>query len=65
MEEVEKNILAMKTMLLGDGEVEPSQDQVSQLTVEICNEDVIPLFFHNLSFLGWEVSIESKYEPYI
>ncbi|KAL2524216.1 Mo25 family protein [Abeliophyllum distichum] len=44
----------MRTMLLGDVEVEPNMDQVSQLTLEICNEDVISLFIHNLSILGWE-----------
>ena len=46
----------MKVMLLGDGEVEPNVDQILQLAVEICKEDVISLFFHNLSILGWEVS---------
>lgn len=47
----------MRTMLSGDGEVEPNMDQVLQLTLEICNEDVISLFIHKLSILGWEVSI--------
>lgn len=54
MEEVEKNIVAMKVMLTGDGEVEPNPDQVSQLTLEVCNEDVIALFIHKLPILGWE-----------
>ncbi|XP_055818158.1 uncharacterized protein LOC129887192 isoform X1 [Solanum dulcamara] len=54
MEEVEKNIVAMKVMLAGDGEVEPNPDQVSQLTLEVCNEDVIALFIHKLLILGWE-----------
>ncbi|KAK4372494.1 hypothetical protein RND71_007878 [Anisodus tanguticus] len=54
MEEVEKNIVAMKVMLAGDGEVEPNPDQVSQLTLEVCNEDVIALFIHKLPILGWE-----------
>ncbi|XP_051152874.1 putative MO25-like protein At5g47540 [Andrographis paniculata] len=54
LEEVEKNISSMKTMLIGDGEAEPSPEQISQLTLGICNEDVIPLFFQNLPFLGWE-----------
>ncbi|KAI7742556.1 hypothetical protein M8C21_033153 [Ambrosia artemisiifolia] len=54
LEEVEKNFGAMKVMLLGDGEVEPNVDQITQLAVEICKEDVIPLFFHKLSILGWE-----------
>ena len=46
----------MKLMLLGDGEVEPNVDQITQLTLEICKEDVIPLLFHKLPILGWEVS---------
>lgn len=54
MEEVEKNIVAMKVMLAGDGEVEPNPDQVLQLTLEVCNEDVIALFIHKLPILGWE-----------
>ncbi|KAK4737854.1 hypothetical protein R3W88_001551 [Solanum pinnatisectum] len=54
MEEVEKNIVAMKVMLAGDGEVEPNADQVAQLTLEVCNEDVIALFIHKLLILGWE-----------
>ncbi|KAK4379921.1 hypothetical protein RND71_001783 [Anisodus tanguticus] len=54
MEEVEKNIVAMKVMLAGDGDVEPNHDQVSQLTLEVCNEDVIALFIHKLPILGWE-----------
>ncbi|XP_060217741.1 uncharacterized protein LOC132645026 isoform X1 [Lycium barbarum] len=54
MEEVEKNIVAMKVMLAGDGEVEPNPDQVSQLTLEVCNEDIIALFIHKLPILGWE-----------
>lgn len=56
LEEVEKNIATMKTMLSGDGETEPSADQITQLTVEICNDDVISLLFHKLPILGWEVS---------
>ncbi|KAL3812738.1 hypothetical protein ACJIZ3_014006 [Penstemon smallii] len=54
LEEVEKNIVTMKTMLSGDGEVEPSADQITQLTLEICNEDVISLLIHKLPILGWE-----------
>ncbi|XP_073301015.1 uncharacterized protein [Primulina huaijiensis] len=44
----------MKTMLSGDGEIEPSADQNFQLTVEICDEDIISLLFHKLPILGWE-----------
>ncbi|XP_019156948.1 PREDICTED: calcium-binding protein 39 [Ipomoea nil] len=54
LEEAEKNIMSMKVMLLGDGESEPNPDQVSQLTIEVCNEDAIALFFHQLTVLGWE-----------
>lgn len=43
-------------MLSGDGELEPNQDHVSQLTLEICQEDVIALFIHKLPTLGWDVS---------
>ncbi|KAL1543183.1 calcium-binding protein 39 [Salvia divinorum] len=54
MEEVEKNIMTMRTMVSGDGEVEPSADQITQLALEICNEDAISLLFHKLPILGWE-----------
>ncbi|KAJ7980164.1 Calcium-binding protein 39 [Quillaja saponaria] len=54
LEEVEKNFATMKCMLCGDGEAEPNVDQVSQLAVEICKEDVLALLIHKLSILGWE-----------
>lgn len=54
LEEVEKNTTAMKTTLSGDGEIEPVADQILQLTLEICDEDVISLLFHKLPILGWE-----------
>ncbi|THG04434.1 hypothetical protein TEA_003282 [Camellia sinensis var. sinensis] len=44
----------MRVMLCGDGEVEPNMDQVSQLTLEICKEDVLALFIHKLPILEWE-----------
>ncbi|KAJ4955812.1 hypothetical protein NE237_012595 [Protea cynaroides] len=53
LEEVEKNFVAMRTMLFGDGIVEPNANYVSQFTVEVCKEDVIVLFVHKLPFLGW------------
>lgn len=56
MEEVEKNIMMMRTMLSGDGEAEPIAEQITQLTAEICSEDAISLLFHKLTILGWEVS---------
>ncbi|KAK9692007.1 hypothetical protein RND81_09G234600 [Saponaria officinalis] len=54
LEEVEKNFSAMKVMLCGDGEAEPSSNQILQLTVEICNEDVIPLLVHKLLLFSWQ-----------
>lgn len=57
MEEVEKNLAAMRCMLCGDGEVEPNLDQVSQLVLEVCKEDVLALVIHKLPNLGWEVSL--------
>ncbi|KAI3873247.1 hypothetical protein MKX03_016955 [Papaver bracteatum] len=54
LEEVEKNVVAVKQALSGDGEVEPNPDNVSQIVVEICKEDVLVLFIHQLSILGWE-----------
>ncbi|KAI3975717.1 hypothetical protein MKX01_023143 [Papaver californicum] len=54
LEEVEKNVVAVKQALSGDGEVEPNPDNVSQIAVEICKEDVLGLFIHKLSILGWE-----------
>ncbi|XVE65719.1 hypothetical protein DITRI_Ditri08aG0022100 [Diplodiscus trichospermus] len=54
MEEIEKNFVTMRCMLSGDGEVEPTADQVLQLALEICKEDVISLVIHKLPILGWE-----------
>lgn len=54
LEEVEKNFTTMKFMLCGDGESEPSTDQILQLTLEICKEDVIPLLVHKLLILDWQ-----------
>lgn len=54
MEEVEKNFVTMRCMLLGDAEVEPNVDQALQLTQEICKECVIDLLIHKLPVLGWE-----------
>ncbi|KAK6913850.1 Mo25-like [Dillenia turbinata] len=54
LEEVEKNFVSMRGMLSGDGETEPNVDQVLQLALEICKEDVLALFIHKLPILGWE-----------
>lgn len=45
----------MRCMLDGDGESEPNMDQVIQLTVEVCKEDVLDLMVHKLPTLGWDV----------
>jgi calcium binding protein 39 len=42
-------------MLSGDGEIEPNQDQILQITLEICKQDVLALFVQNLPSLGWGV----------
>ncbi|OEL37536.1 putative MO25-like protein [Dichanthelium oligosanthes] len=55
LEEVEKNISSLRLLISGDGEVEPNQEQVLQITLEICKEDVISLFVQNLPSLGWTV----------
>ncbi|XP_074567638.1 uncharacterized protein LOC141824279 [Curcuma longa] len=60
-EEVEKNIQSIRQMLSGDGELEPNQDHVSQLTLEICKEDVIALFIHKLPTLGWDARKDLVY----
>nr|CAB3495883.1 unnamed protein product [Digitaria exilis] len=39
LEEVEKNISSLRLLISGDGEVEPNQEQVLQITTEICKED--------------------------
>ncbi|KAJ1297047.1 hypothetical protein BS78_01G348500 [Paspalum vaginatum] len=55
LEEVEKNISSLRLLISGDGEIEPNQEQVLQITLEICKEDVISLFVQNLPSLGWGV----------
>jgi len=55
LEEVEKNISSLRLLIYGDGEVEPNQEQVLQITLEICKEDVISLIIQNLPSLGWGV----------
>ncbi|KAK3147189.1 hypothetical protein QOZ80_3BG0279250 [Eleusine coracana subsp. coracana] len=55
LEEVEKNISSLRLMLSGDGEIEPNQEQVLQISLEICKEDVLSLFVQNLPSLGWGV----------
>ncbi|GJN33282.1 hypothetical protein PR202_gb21863 [Eleusine coracana subsp. coracana] len=54
LEDVEKNVLTLRQTLSGDGEVEPNQEQVLQIALEICKEGVLSLFVQNLPSLGWE-----------
>lgn len=54
LEEVGRNFSTMRLMLCGDGESEPSTDQILQFALEICNEDVIPLLVHKLHVFGWQ-----------
>ncbi|KAL6838266.1 hypothetical protein ACP4OV_031938 [Aristida adscensionis] len=61
LEEVEKNISSLRLLVSGDGEVEPNEDQVLQITLEICKEDVISLFIQNLPSLGWGVRKDLVY----
>jgi calcium binding protein 39 len=42
-------------VLSGDGETQPNQEQVLQIALEICKEDVLSLFVQNLPSLGWGV----------
>ncbi|KAL3683077.1 hypothetical protein R1sor_001099 [Riccia sorocarpa] len=54
LEEVDKNLVAMKHMLLGEGDAEPNPEQVSQLTFEACKDDFLELLVQKLPSLGWE-----------
>ncbi|RLM86427.1 calcium-binding protein 39-like [Panicum miliaceum] len=54
LDDAEKNILTLRHTLSGDGEVEPNQEQVLQIALEICKEGVLSLFVQNLPSLGWE-----------
>lgn len=57
LEEVDKNLVAMKHMLLGEGDAEPNPEQVAQLTVEACKDDFLELLVQKLPTLGWDVCI--------
>ncbi|KAL9256847.1 Calcium-binding protein 39-like protein [Drosera capensis] len=54
LEEVEKNFSTMRYMLSGDGETEANTEQVLQLAVEMCKEDVLTLLVHKLPLYGWQ-----------
>ncbi|CAM6121586.1 unnamed protein product [Calypogeia fissa] len=59
LEEVDKNLVAMKHMLLGEGDAEPNPEQVSQLTVEACKDDFLELLVQKLPTLGWDARKDS------
>jgi len=54
LEEVDKNLLAMRQMLLGENETEPNSEQILQLAIEACKEDLLELLVQKLPILGWE-----------
>ena len=56
LEDIEKNFIATRQLLFGDGELEPIQEQILQFAQEICEEDIISLFIYKLPLLGWDVS---------
>jgi calcium binding protein 39 len=55
-EDISKNLLAMKTILYGDGENDPSPDQVAQLSHEVYNNDLLQLLVLNI----WRFEFEAK-----
>lgn len=55
-EDISKNLLAMKTILCGDGENDPSPDQVAQLSQEVYNNDLLQLLVLNI----WRFEFEAK-----
>ncbi|BBN16066.1 calcium binding protein 39 [Marchantia polymorpha subsp. ruderalis] len=59
LEEVDKNLVAMKHMLLGEGDAEPNPEQVSLLTVEACKDDFLELLVQKLPSLGWDARKDS------
>eukprot|EP00252_Welwitschia_mirabilis_P021385 TRINITY_DN5479_c0_g1_i2.p1 TRINITY_DN5479_c0_g1~~TRINITY_DN5479_c0_g1_i2.p1 ORF type:complete len:168 (+),score=43.71 TRINITY_DN5479_c0_g1_i2:178-681(+) len=54
LEEVDKNLAAMRQMLLGDGESEANSEQIIQLALEACKDDFLELLVQKLPILGWE-----------
>ncbi|KAI9101235.1 Mo25-like protein [Phlyctochytrium arcticum] len=53
-EEISKNLIAMKTILYGDGESEPVPEQVAQLSQEVYNNDMLPSLVQNISKFEFE-----------
>lgn len=59
LEEVEKNLAAIKQMLLGDAETEPNLEQITQIVSEACREDFIELLVQKLPILAWDARKDS------
>jgi len=53
---VDKHLLAMRKMLLGENETEPNSEQILPLALESYKEDLLELLVQKLHILGWEVS---------
>ncbi|KAJ3056826.1 mo25 protein [Rhizophlyctis rosea] len=53
-EEISKNLIAMKTILYGDGESEPIPELVAQLSQEVYNTDLLPLLVSNIAKFEFE-----------
>ncbi|KAJ3189146.1 Calcium-binding protein 39 [Gaertneriomyces sp. JEL0708] len=53
-EEISKNLIAMKSILYGDGESDPIPEQVAQLSQEVYNNDLLPALVQNISKFEFE-----------
>ncbi|KAI9355111.1 Mo25-like protein [Zopfochytrium polystomum] len=53
-DEISKNLASMKVILYGDGENDPSPEQVTQLYHEIHNSDILPLLVQQIAKLEFE-----------
>ncbi|XP_073397022.1 uncharacterized protein [Physcomitrium patens] len=54
MEEVDKNLKAMKDLLLGDSDTEPNAEVVAEVIQEICKIDVLELIVQKIPTMDWE-----------
>nr|KAJ3421823.1 Calcium-binding protein 39 [Polyrhizophydium stewartii] len=53
-EEISKNLVAMKTVLYGDGENDPVPELVTQLSSEAINSDLLVVLVNNIQFFEFE-----------
>lgn len=54
MEEVDKNVKAMKDLLLGDSDTEPTAEVVAEVVLEAIKSDVLELIVQKIPTLAWE-----------